>query len=105
MALFGLLAAGHVEKNAEHDTVDDAGVGALATSRDPPKLVTQHDAEIDLVSPSYRSRRRKSGPDAVPVGRMDMPRKAFKGDLGRPGQAPKVKGALVHGEAIAVDVP
>ena len=49
MRFLGLLAAGDVQENAGHRALHDARVVALAARRYPAHLITDHDAEIDLV--------------------------------------------------------
>ncbi len=72
IGLFGLLAAGHVEKNTNHDTANNARVIALATSRNPPDVVLDHDAKVYLVGPEDSARRSKRCPNPVAIGWVDV---------------------------------
>lgn len=60
-----------VQEDAEHDPSDYARIVAFSRG-DPPDLLSNHDAEIDLLCTYDRARSRERGPDAVAVGRGDV---------------------------------
>jgi len=105
VALLCLLAATHIHEDAEHHTVDDSGVGALAACGNPADFVIEHDAEVDLVGARDGARRYERRAHPVAVGGMDMGGKLLERDFVSRGQAPQVEGALVHRESVAVYLP
>jgi hypothetical protein len=72
IAFFGLFTAGYVDKNSEHDPIDDAFVTALPTRGNPAHLFSHQNPEIDFVStldcPGCGERRLH----AIPIGGMDV---------------------------------
>jgi hypothetical protein len=72
IAFLGLFTSGYVDKDSEHDSVDDAFVTALPTSRNPTHLFSHQNPEINFVStldcPGCGKRRLY----AIPVGWMDV---------------------------------
>jgi hypothetical protein len=71
-AFLGLLASGHVDKNSEHDPVDDAFIAALPARGNPTHLFSHQDPEIDFVSTLDCPGRGKRGLYAIAVGGMDV---------------------------------
>ena len=78
MALLRLFPSGHIDKNAEHDPADNAGVVALTARGYPSHVVPKHDAKVDFVRFKNRPRGSKSRPHAVPVGRMEYVRRDLR---------------------------
>src|SRR4051812_34805282 len=105
VTLFGLFAACDVEKNTKHDSLDDAYVGALAASRDPADLRAQDNTKVDFIGAGDGARGCEGGSYTVTVGGVDVSRQRFELYLAGAWQTPKLETALVHGEAVAVNVP
>jgi hypothetical protein len=53
----------------------------------------------------YGSGRGKACSDAIAISRVDVLRKLFERNVRAPGDAPKLKPALIHREPVVVDVP
>jgi hypothetical protein len=84
---------------------DHADILALAAGGDPANLVSDHDPEVGLIGTKHRASRGKGRSDPVAVGRVNMLGQLFKADGVAPGQAPELEPALVHREAVIIDVP
>ena len=105
IALLGLFPSGHVQENAEHCPADDPDILSLPACRDPADLVADQDPEIGFVAAQHRPCRLERRSYPVAVGRVDVRRQFLERDFGTPRHAPKFEAALVHREAIGVDVP
>ena len=105
MALLRLFPSGHIDKNAEHDPADNAGVVALTARGYPSHVVPKHDAKVDFVRFKNRPRGSKSRPHAVPVGRMNTCGEIFEYYGGASWYSPQIECAVIHSQLISIDVP
>jgi hypothetical protein len=105
VTLFGLLPAGYVDENAEHDAVSYADIGTLAPRRNPPDQISNQDAKIYFITADQRSGRGERGSHPVAICRVDVFRKIFKSDKRRDGDAPQTIPFLVHRQLVVVNVP
>ena len=72
MTLLGLLSSGHIDEDAIHDTTDDTCIVPLTSRRDPPNLVSYHDAKVDLVGTRNSACGREGGAHSIAIGGMDV---------------------------------
>jgi hypothetical protein len=72
VSFFGLLAARHIQKYAEHLSIVKRTVIAETAGRYPSNIIANQNPEIDLVSADNASRRPERRADTVAVSRVDM---------------------------------
>ena len=73
-ALPRLFARSDVEEDPEHDAADDAVVGALPSSGNPPNLIAVQYAEVDLVKTHGCPGRGEGGSHPLEIGGMNARR-------------------------------
>ena len=105
MSFFGLLAAGNVQEHAEHDPFDNPGIASPTPRGYPAHVIARHDPEVDFIGAAQDACRHKGGPDAIPVGRVNVRRQILESHDRVVRQVPQVERMTIHGQVIVIHIP